>query len=91
MRAVDMLRHSVFRGPTTAASRPRSEINLQWMIHLRWAAIAGQLITVLVVRFALEVEIHLAALLGVIGLEFGTNAYLLLLIRERATQRHSGV
>ena len=35
----------------------------------------------------LEVEIHLAALLGVIGL-FGTNAYLLLLLRKLATQRH---
>lgn len=91
VRAVDLLRNSVFRGPTTVASRPRSEINLQWMIHLRWAAIAGQLITVLVVRFVLEVEIHLAALLGVIGLEFGTNAYLLLLLRKLATQRHSGI
>ncbi len=91
MRAVDLLRRSVLRGPTSAASQPRSEINLQWMIHLRWAAIAGQLITVLVVRYALEVQIHLAALLGVIGLEFGTNAYLLLLLRRLATQRHAGV
>ncbi len=91
VRAVDLLRHSVFRGPTTAASRPRSEINLQWMIHLRWAAIAGQLITVLVVRFALDVEIHLAATLGVIGLEFGTNAYLLLLLRKLAAQRQARV
>ena len=45
----------------------------------------------LVVRFALEVDIHLTALLGVIGLEFGTNAYLLLLLRKLATQRHAGV
>ena len=57
VRAVDLLRLSVLRGPTTSASRPRNEINLQWMIHLRWAAIAGQLITVLVVRFALH-ELH---------------------------------
>lgn len=91
VRAVDLLRLSVLRGPTTSASRPRNEINLQWMIHLRWAAIAGQLITVLVVRFALHVEIHLAALLGVIGLEFGTNSALLLLLRKLAAQRHAGV
>lgn len=91
IRAVDLLRLSVLRGPTTAPSRPRSEINLQWMIHLRWAAIAGQLITVLVVRYALHVEIHIAALLAVIGLEFGTNASLLLLLRSAASERHAGV
>lgn len=89
-RLLALLRLSVLQGPAAAATRPRGEINLQWMIHLRWAAIAGQLITVLVVRFALGVEIPLAALLGVIGVEFGTNGALLLALRRVAALRQRG-
>lgn len=88
VRALDLLRLSVVRSPTTSATRPRGEINLQWLIHLRWAAIAGQLTTVLVVNFVLGVEIPVAALLAVIALEFGTNGLLLGLLRDAAARRH---
>lgn len=87
MRAIDLLRSSVLRGPASTPARPRSEINLQWLIHLRWSAILGQLITVLVVRFGLGVQLPLAALFGVIGIEFGTNAMLLGVLRSVVARR----
>ena len=73
----------LLEGPKPLHSpRPRSEINLQWLIHLRWAAIGGQLITVLVVRYLLNVEIPLTMLLAVIATEFATNAVLLVVVRR---------
>jgi len=87
VRAIDLLRSSVLRGPTSSPARPRSEINLQWLIHLRWSAILGQLITVLVVRYGLGVDLPLAALFGVIGVEFGTNAMLLGVLRGVVARR----
>ncbi|QDV08256.1 Sensor histidine kinase RegB [Planctomycetes bacterium Poly30] len=77
-QALGLFGRSLIEGPTPLHStRPRSSINLQWLIHLRWAAIGGQLITVFVVRYLLGVEIPLGLLLGVIAVEFGTNAVLL--------------
>lgn len=87
MRALELLRTSVLRGPSAVPARPRSEINLQWLIHLRWSAILGQLITVLVVRFGLGVGLPLGALFGVIGVEFGTNAMLLGVLRVAVARR----
>lgn len=88
MGAISLLRNSVLRGPESSATRPRSEINLQWMIHLRWVAIAGQAITVLVVRFVLGLPIPLAAIFAVIGVEFGTNVILLMVLRGSSRTRH---
>lgn len=74
---------SLLDGPGTFhALRPRSAINLQWLIHLRWAAIGGQLITIVVVRFLLGVQIPMAWLLGVIAVEFCTNAALFAYLRH---------
>lgn len=87
-----LLRRSMLEGPgNTASPRPRSEINLQWLIHLRWAAIGGQLITVLVVRYMLRLDIPIAALLGVIAIEFGTNAGLLVILRKLVASRFGGI
>ncbi len=88
LSALALLRNSILQGPKSPATRPRSEINLQWLIHLRWVAIAGQAITVLVVRFVLGLPIPLAAVFGVIGIEFGTNAILLVMLRWSSRARH---
>lgn len=73
----------LLEGPTPLhAPRPRSEINLEWLIHLRWAAIGGQLVTVFVVRYLLNVHIPLGMLLAVIALEFLNNAALLVVLRR---------
>lgn len=90
VRGMELLSESVLRGPTTSATRPRGEINLQWLIHLRWAAIGGQLITLLVVSFGLGIEIPLAPSFAVIAIEFGTNAFLLAVLRRAAMDRHAG-
>ncbi|MEM9381874.1 MAG: ATP-binding protein [Planctomycetota bacterium] len=87
VRAIGLLRRSVLEGPVHSVPRPRSEINLQWLIHLRWTAILGQLTTVLVVRFGLRIDIPLAALLAVIGVELGTNVGLLALQRREVRRR----
>ena len=43
--------------------------NLRWLIQLRWAAIAGQLVTVVVVHIVMEVRLPLPSLLALIGVE----------------------
>ncbi|MDG1051354.1 MAG: ATP-binding protein [Planctomycetota bacterium] len=85
-----MLRWSVLKGPSTVADRQLSEVNLHWLIHLRWTAIAGQLITILVVRYGLDVEIPLPALFAILLVEFGTNGGLLLFQRNELLLRESG-
>jgi two-component system sensor histidine kinase RegB len=51
----------------------RNQINLYWLIRLRWAAIVGQLVTVLGTYFVLGIEIPLWPLLDLIGLVGLTN------------------
>ncbi|MEM1452653.1 MAG: ATP-binding protein [Planctomycetota bacterium] len=87
VRAIGLLRRSVLEGPVHSVPRPRSEINLHWLIHLRWTAILGQLTTILVVRFGLQIEIPIAALLAVIGVEIGTNLALLEIQRREVRRR----
>ncbi|HTA19843.1 MAG TPA: ATP-binding protein [Polyangia bacterium] len=47
--------------------------NLSWLLRLRWGAIAGQLVTILVVRFAMDVALPLPPLLAIVGLEILSN------------------
>jgi hypothetical protein len=42
-------------------------------VKLRWAAMAGQLITIGVVHEGMDIHLQLAPLLGVIALRLGTN------------------
>ncbi|MGD2017022.1 MAG: ATP-binding protein [Planctomycetota bacterium] len=86
---IGMVRWSVLKGPSTVADRRLSEVNLHWLIHLRWAAIAGQLITILVVRYGLDVDISLPALFAVLAVEFGTNAGLLVFQRRELLLREA--
>ena len=50
--------------------------NLSWLLRLRWGAVAGQLITILAARFALDVELPLPPLLALVGVEALSNAIL---------------
>lgn len=66
----------VRRGPSLPIDRELGEagqINLFWLINLRWAAALGQVLTVLVVAIVFAIELPLAWLFGVIGLEAATN------------------
>jgi len=69
----------------TAPTRDRASINFEWLIKLRWAAVLGQLVTVLVVRYAFGVPLPMTALSTVLAAEAVTNA--ILIVRLGAYQR----
>ena len=51
----------------------RNWVNIQWLLRLRWAQIAGQAATVLVGQFLLDGVLPITALLGVIGVGLVSN------------------
>ena len=55
----------------------RLKINVNWFLKLRWAAVAGQLLTVLSVSLGLNVRMPLIPLLMIIGLTVLTNLFFL--------------
>ena len=52
----------------------QTRTNLSWLLRLRWGAVSGQLLTILVVRFAMGVDLPLPPLLALIGVEALSNA-----------------
>ncbi|HEX3869786.1 MAG TPA: hypothetical protein VHV77_05090, partial [Pirellulales bacterium] len=72
--------------PTTNAWIERTKINLSWLHKMRWAAIAGQLATIVIVQLWLQVELPIAKMLAVIALAAATNLGLGLWLRSDATR-----
>ena len=60
-------------------ARDRHSINLEWLVRLRWGAVAGQLAVVLAVEAFMDIELPIAALLITIGVELASN------LRDHAT------
>jgi two-component system sensor histidine kinase RegB len=60
----------------------RVQINLLWMLRLRWSAIIGQLLTVIVTQWLLRIDIPWQMLLGIIFVEIGSNFIFWRLIAE---------
>lgn len=66
---------------TTSASPPsatnpwveRAKINLAWLHKMRWAAIASQLATIIVVRWGMDIELPISQMLSVIALAAVSN------------------
>jgi two-component system, sensor histidine kinase RegB len=56
--------------------------NMQQLIQLRWFAVAGQIATICVVRFALEASLPLASMGAVLALLVGANLLSLVLLRR---------
>lgn len=52
------------------------QINLFWLINLRWAAALGQLLTILYVAIPLAIELPLGWLFAVLTVEVASNAWL---------------
>jgi two-component system sensor histidine kinase RegB len=48
--------------------------NLSWLLRLRWGAIVGQIITILVVRFAMDVDLPLVPMLALVAFEALSNS-----------------
>jgi two-component system, sensor histidine kinase RegB len=65
-RAID--RHMI-----DGASRDEIEINLRWLVRLRWATVAGQLVTILGVQYGLHIPLPLLPLFSIVGLEAVSN------------------
>jgi len=65
------------------SARDPDRINFDWLIRLRWAAIAGQLITIGAVHLAMQLDIPIAPLLALVGVEIASNLACALLARRR--------
>src|ERR1043165_67731 len=60
-----------------AAAPPESsghnETNLSWLLRLRWAALAGQLLTIVFVRYVMRSPIPIGPLLGLLSISLLTS------------------
>ena len=65
------------------AHTERVLLNLSWLIKLRWAAVAGQLVAVLVAWRVFDVHLRLGSLFFVIGIAAFTNLMLQAWFRSR--------
>jgi two-component system sensor histidine kinase RegB len=77
---------SVAANVATSARDPEGHLestNLAWLVRLRWGAVAGQLVTILVVRFGLGLPLPLPPLLTLVGVELASNVAVLLVARTR--------
>jgi two-component system sensor histidine kinase RegB len=61
---------------TEAAPSELERTNLSWLVRMRWGAVLGQLVTILVARFALDVALPLPPLLALVAVEALSNALL---------------
>ena len=52
---------------------PAARINLRWIVRLRWLAVAGQTVTILLARRFLHQPLPVAQLLGIVGLLAAAN------------------
>ena len=83
-KATLSLPQSAIPGLTTSdPTLDRVEINFSWFLKLRWAAAAGQAVTILVVNMLLGVDLPLNALVLLIGFLTATNAAAHLWTRNR--------
>jgi two-component system, sensor histidine kinase RegB len=56
-----------------AAEGGHNQTNLPWLLRLRWGAIAGQLLAIAIVRYAMRTPIPIAPLLALLGVELLTS------------------
>jgi two-component system sensor histidine kinase RegB len=66
------------QGPGAGIADQETLTNLTWLLRLRWGAIAGQLVTILVVHFGIHLSLPLAPLLAIVGVELLSNVVLVL-------------
>lgn len=59
--------------PADSLAVGRGGINFGWLLRLRWAAVLGQLITVLFVWVVLKIDLPIGRLIGIIGFTAATN------------------
>ena len=69
--------------PIERLASDTARANMRQLVQLRWLAVGGQLLTVLVVRFALNVHLPLAPMIGVIALLALANLVSTLILTRR--------
>ena len=69
----------VLAGHRKVEPKPDTEVQLglSWLLKLRWGAVAGQLIALIVVRVFLELDLPYVPLLGLVSFTAASNAILL--------------
>jgi len=60
-------------GEPAAAEGGQNETNLPWLLRLRWGALAGQLLTIVFVRYAMRSPIPIASLFGLLAISLLTS------------------
>ncbi|MFI4876297.1 MAG: ATP-binding protein [Blastopirellula sp. JB062] len=75
---------------SAASTGDRMSINAAWLIKLRWVAVFGQLITILVVGLLLQVSIRWGILIVAVAATAGSNILLTLFYRRLRTAWDSG-
>jgi two-component system sensor histidine kinase RegB len=85
-----MIRGVMDGAPQTspAGVSPRSALGLPWLVGWRWWAIVGQLATVMVVAFGLDVTLPLARVLPLIAGTAATNVAVVLLVSRAGVVLH---
>lgn len=70
--------------PTARQVSDRWEINLSWIITLRWVAAVGQTLTILIVGLPLAIPLAWRPLAVIVAIELSSNALLAVWYRHRA-------
>jgi two-component system sensor histidine kinase RegB len=60
-------------GALPSDSTGHNETNLSWLLRLRWGALAGQLLTIVIVRYAMRSPIPIGPLLGLLAISSLTS------------------
>ncbi|EAQ77703.1 ATP-binding protein [Blastopirellula marina] len=75
---------------SSASAGDRMSINAAWLIKLRWVAVFGQLITILVVGSLLHIPIRWVVLFAAVAVTAGSNILLTLFYRRLRKAMDSG-
>jgi len=60
-------------GEPAAADGGQNETNLPWLLRLRWGALAGQLLTIVFVRYVMRSPIPIGSLFGLLAISLLTS------------------
>jgi len=77
------------KGQTTRRPDPAppDEINFGWLVRLRWSMVAGQLLTIVGVRYLLGLPLPLEPLLAIVAIEAASNLAASVLGRRRPARQ----
>jgi two-component system, sensor histidine kinase RegB len=81
--STDLQSYAVEANQGTHLDADANRINLSWLLKLRWGAIAGQVVTILVVNRVLEISLPLGILFAIISVELASNIAFAFWVRKK--------